>query len=100
MYTFINRFTVSGDTAEFERLIGEITDHMQTQPGFGSHALYRSGRNANVYLEIALWDSAADHQAATGSPEFRSRVQQVIKLAAADPAPFDLVSEHAAGKVA
>ncbi|MQS11264.1 antibiotic biosynthesis monooxygenase [Streptomyces kaniharaensis] len=96
MFTFINRFTVTGDVAQFETLVGEISDFMSTQPGFRSHRLYRSAADASVYVETAEWDDAASHKAATGSPEFRSRVGKVMGLAQAEPAPFDLIAQHGA----
>ncbi|MBV6695853.1 antibiotic biosynthesis monooxygenase family protein [Kitasatospora aureofaciens] len=96
MFTFINRFTVTGDVAEFEALVGEITDFMSTQSGFRSHRFYRSAADATVYVETAEWDDAASHKAATGSPEFRSRVGKVMGLAQAEPAPFDLIAQHGA----
>ncbi|MFI9273560.1 antibiotic biosynthesis monooxygenase family protein [Kitasatospora sp. NPDC052896] len=96
MFTFINRFTVTGDSTEFESLVKEITAFMSAQPGFRSHRLYRSAADARVYVETAEWDDAAAHKAATASPEFRSRVGKVMGLAQAEPAPFDLVAQHGA----
>ncbi|MFF2045692.1 antibiotic biosynthesis monooxygenase family protein [Kitasatospora sp. NPDC048239] len=96
MFTFINRFTVTGDVAEFETLVKEITEHMSAQPGFRSHRLYRSAANALVYVETAEWDDAASHKLATADPAFRSRVGKVMALAQAEPAPFDLIAQHGA----
>ncbi|MFD0399002.1 antibiotic biosynthesis monooxygenase family protein [Kitasatospora sp. NPDC059811] len=96
MFTFINRFTVTGDKTEFEAVVGEITAYMSAQPGFRSHRLYRSAADAQVYVETAEWDDAVSHKQATGSPEFRSRVGRVMALAQAEPAPFDLITQHGA----
>ncbi|MFI9320317.1 antibiotic biosynthesis monooxygenase family protein [Kitasatospora aureofaciens] len=96
MYIFINRFTVTGDVAEFETLVGEISEFMSGRPGFRSHRLYRCATDASVYVETAEWDDAASHRAATGSPEFRARVGKVMSLAKAEPAPFDLLAQHGA----
>ncbi|HET9118260.1 MAG TPA: AMP-binding protein, partial [Pseudonocardiaceae bacterium] len=94
MFTFINRFTVTGDAVEFERLLGQITAHMIAQPGFRSHRLYQSAQNNSVYTEIAEWDSADAHKQATSGADFREPVREVMKHATADPSPFVLRSEH------
>jgi heme-degrading monooxygenase HmoA len=96
MFTFINRFTVTGDIGEFETIVGEISDYMSAQPGFRSHKLYRSAADATVYVETAEWDDAAAHKQATSGQEFRSRVGRVMQLAKAEPAPFELVGQHGA----
>ncbi|RJQ86843.1 antibiotic biosynthesis monooxygenase family protein [Amycolatopsis panacis] len=96
MFTFINRFTVTGDAAEFRRLLGQITAHMTAQPGFRSHRLYQSARDEAVFTEIAEWDSAEDHQRATAGKGFREPVGEAMKHATAEPAPFVLRAEHGA----
>ncbi|GAA5608990.1 antibiotic biosynthesis monooxygenase [Streptomyces platensis] len=96
MFTFINRFTVEGGTEEFERRLADITAHMSQQPGFRSHRLYHSGKDPKVYVEVAEWEHAADHQRAARTEEFLVAVRQVQKLASADPAPYTLVTTHAA----
>ncbi|RDG36582.1 AMP-binding protein [Streptomyces corynorhini] len=88
MFTFINRFTVRGDAAEFEKRIGEITAHMSRQPGFRSHRLLRSAKDARLYVEIAEWDDARSHGRALRTETFQRAVREVQKLASADPAPF------------
>ncbi|KOG87064.1 oxygenase, partial [Streptomyces varsoviensis] len=94
MFTFINRFTVSGDTAAFEAGIAEITEHMTQQPGFHSHRLYRSAKDAAVYVEVAEWDDAESHQRAVRTEGFQRAVRPVMSLATADPAPFATVTAH------
>ncbi|MFI9228000.1 AMP-binding protein [Streptomyces rimosus] len=88
MFTFINRFTVQGDAAEFEKRVGEITAHMSRQPGFRSHRLLRSAKDPQVYVEIAEWDDAESHGRALRTETFQQAVSEVKKLASADPAPF------------
>ncbi|WP_253278837.1 antibiotic biosynthesis monooxygenase family protein, partial [Streptomyces californicus] len=88
MFTFINRFTVQGDAAEFEKRVGEITAHMSRQPGFRSHRLLRSAKDPQVYVEIAAWDDAESHGRALRTETFQQAVSEVKKLASADPAPF------------
>lgn len=96
VFTFINRFTVTGDATEFRRLLGQITAHMTAQPGFRSHRLYQSARDEAVFTEIAEWDSAEDHQRATAGKGFREPVGEAMKHATAEPAPFVLRAEHGA----
>ncbi|MGW4940914.1 AMP-binding protein [Actinoplanes sp. NPDC004185] len=95
VHTFINRFTVNGDTEEFESLLGTITNYMVEQPGFRSHRLYRSGVDPKVYVETAEWDDADAQRKAIGGEGFQGPVKQVMKIANAEPGPFTLVSEHA-----
>ncbi|GAO10341.1 antibiotic biosynthesis monooxygenase [Streptomyces lydicamycinicus] len=94
MFTFINRFTVDGDTAEFEKRLADITAHMTRQPGFHSHRLYRSGKDPKVYVELAEWEDAAAHQRAARTEEFLAAVRHVQQLATADPAPYTLLTVH------
>ncbi|RBQ20072.1 antibiotic biosynthesis monooxygenase [Spongiactinospora rosea] len=94
MYTFINRFTVSGDAAEFEGLLGKITEYMSRQPGFRSYKLYRSSNDPKVYVETAEWDDGGSHKQAVGRDGFRALVGPVMKLATAEPGPFELVSQQ------
>lgn len=96
MFTFINRFTVSGDVAEFERLLGELSSYMTQQPGFRWHRSYRSAQDATVYVEIAEWDDAAAHKQAMSGAGFLGPVQEVMKLATAEPGVFETISEHQA----
>ncbi|WP_432158443.1 MULTISPECIES: AMP-binding protein [unclassified Streptomyces] len=96
MHHFVNRFTVTGDPEEFERLLGKITDYMAGQPGFRSYRLYRSVKDPAVYVETAEWADAAAHQQAIGGEGFRGPVMEVMKLAQAEPGPYRLVGERQA----
>ncbi|GAA4545545.1 AMP-binding protein [Amycolatopsis samaneae] len=92
VFTFINRFTVTGDVAEFEQALHTITEYMAAQPGFRSYQLYRSAADAKVYVETAVWADAAAHKAAISGEGFRGPVRRVLGLAEADAAPFELVT--------
>ena len=94
MHHFVNRFTVTGDTEEFERLLGKITDHMAAQPGFRGYRLYRSAQDPTVYVETAEWTDGAAHKQAIGGDGFRGPVMEVMKLAKAEPGPYTLVTER------
>jgi heme-degrading monooxygenase HmoA len=88
MVTVINRLKVTGDEAEFLRILGEITDYMKGRPGFVGHHLYRSVRNPEVFVEMGEWKDAADHQAAMRNAEFTDRVKELVKHASAEPDVF------------
>jgi heme-degrading monooxygenase HmoA len=94
MFTFINRFQVTGDVTEFERVLNTISEYMTRQPGFRSARLYRSTCDQQVYVETAEWDSAEAHQQALSGGEFRGAVGELMKLATAEPSPFDLLTQH------
>ncbi|MFE7429450.1 antibiotic biosynthesis monooxygenase family protein [Streptomyces sp. NPDC057545] len=97
VFHFINRFTVTGDPAEFERILGEINAHMSAQPGFRRHRLYRSAKDPQIYVETAEWDSAELHRKAIGTDAFRAGVKKVMAHATAEPAPFTVVRENGTG---
>jgi heme-degrading monooxygenase HmoA len=88
MFTFINRFTVSGDPVEFERVLARLHGFMKAQPGYGSHQLYRSKKDPEVYVEIAHWNDPDAHRAAVSSAGFAERIGELRHLTTADPAPF------------
>jgi heme-degrading monooxygenase HmoA len=91
MVTVINRLTVHGAPAEFERIIGGITEYMKEQPGFSSHRLYRSRNRDNVYIETAEWTDAAAHRQAMQGDGFRDRVRELGAVATAEPDVFDTI---------
>ncbi|MEU0336030.1 antibiotic biosynthesis monooxygenase family protein [Streptomyces sp. NPDC006193] len=85
MATVINRLKVTGDRAEFERILGSMTAYMKRQPGFVAHRLYRSLRDADVYVELAEWREASDHRKAMQSREFQDLIPLIRKHAEAQP---------------
>ncbi|WP_282685740.1 MULTISPECIES: antibiotic biosynthesis monooxygenase family protein [unclassified Streptomyces] len=93
MITVINRLTVHGDVAVFEKVLEGITDHMSSQPGFLSHCLYRSLRKPNVFVETARWTDAASHRAAMKADAFQERVKGLGDLATPEPDIFEIVDE-------
>lgn len=94
MFTLINRFTVTGDTEEFENVLEGLTGFMIKQPGFRTHRLYHSNKDPQIYVEISEWDDPTGHRAAMGSEDFRGWVQKLMKLTTADPAPFTVIKEY------
>ncbi|MEU7142813.1 antibiotic biosynthesis monooxygenase family protein [Nocardia sp. NPDC046473] len=91
MYNFINRLTVTDDTVEFERAIGNVIEHMVRQPGFHSYQLYRSTDDSRIYVETAVWADAAAHRAAMAEEGLRNAVGKVLGLAKAEAGSFELV---------
>jgi long-chain acyl-CoA synthetase len=94
MYTFINRYSVSGDPAEFERILDRISAYMADQPGLCAHALYRSAKEDSVYVETAEWVDAAAHRSACGGAVFQQLLAELKRLATAEPGPFTRIREH------
>lgn len=99
MFHNINRFTVSGDVEEFERLLREVNKHMSAQPGFHFHRLYRSEREPNVYVETSEWESPELHKAAMSQDGFWGPVKQIGQLATVEPGAFEVVRESRAAGV-
>ncbi len=95
MITLINEFTVRGDAAEFERVFAASSDFMCQQPGFVSHRLVRSLRHPEVYVNIAEWESAEQHQKIVGSPQFAEHITGLAGLAEVKPDLYAAVLERA-----
>ncbi|MGX9891572.1 antibiotic biosynthesis monooxygenase family protein [Streptomyces sp. NPDC002276] len=98
MVTFINKLTVNGDLAEFQRIKHSMTEFMSAQPGYrGSSTLRQVGQD-NVFIEMAEWQDAASHQAALRSNEFRDLIKGLSGLASAEPGLYEEVPEDGAGR--
>ncbi|MCI3275061.1 antibiotic biosynthesis monooxygenase [Streptomyces cylindrosporus] len=95
MVTLINKFTVTGDVADFRRAIAGVSEFMRAQPGFLGHEMFRSLSKPDVFVETARWDAAESHKKAVQSEEFRTRVRALAGLATPDADLYDLVEEHA-----
>ncbi|MGW7416050.1 antibiotic biosynthesis monooxygenase family protein [Streptomyces sp. NPDC054863] len=70
MITFINRFTVTGPAAEFERVFDEASLFFTAQPGFLGHRLVRHTSDPAAYVNIAEWQDEASFQQALRQPGF------------------------------
>lgn len=77
MVTFVIKFTVHGDTAEFERVFFSHAAFMRQQPGFIDHHVVRSQRRPQVYLNVARWTDADAHQAAMRHAESRQLMTEL-----------------------
>ncbi|MER7768342.1 antibiotic biosynthesis monooxygenase family protein [Kitasatospora sp. NPDC096140] len=98
MLTIVNKLTVTGDRAEFERLLGEITGYMKSRPGFVSHTLYKSLKDENVLIETGTWESREAHAAALQGAGFRDRVGLLMKHATAEFEPCLEIPAFPAGQ--
>jgi long-chain acyl-CoA synthetase len=96
MVTLINKFLVTGDTQEFERVWRESSEFMCSQPGFISFRLHRSLNRPDVYVNVAVWESAQDHQRVLSGPEFAVHIKQLATLAKPDPDLYSTVIDSAA----
>jgi len=82
MVTFINNLTVTGDVTEFEQISAKLSDFMSEQPGYRKHALLRSLRRPEAFVEIAEWDDAEAHQRAVRSDSFQQLIRELAKVVA------------------
>ncbi len=93
MVTLLNRFTLHVDGEEFERVFAASSLFMRQQPGFIRHRLVRSLRDPKVYVNIAEWESPEHHMRAVRSDQFQVHIQELAKVATADPALYATVQE-------
>ena len=71
----VNTFVVAPEDAD--RLLqvwSEDAAFMKRQPGFISTQLHRGIAGSSVFVNVAVWESAAALRAAFFSPEFRAHV--------------------------
>ena len=80
MVTFITRFTVKGDPAEFERVFTDHAEFMKAQLGFLGFQLVRSLSNPNSYVNIGQWRDADAHRAVVTNPEFQQHAKAMRAL--------------------
>ncbi|MET7622266.1 antibiotic biosynthesis monooxygenase family protein [Streptomyces sp. NPDC005408] len=91
MATFVNKLTVHGDHETFLAVRNRITAYMATQPGYLGHQHLRRLGEGHVYLEIAVWQDAAAHRAAFGTPGFQQLLAELKPLVTAEPAMYEPV---------
>jgi long-chain acyl-CoA synthetase len=95
MVTLINKFTVAGESTDFERIWQESSEFMRQQPGFISFRLVRSLNNPQVYINIAEWADAESHQRVVGSPNFQQHIAELAAVATPEPNLCEVVIAHA-----
>ncbi|GHF81510.1 quinol monooxygenase YgiN [Streptomyces filamentosus] len=90
---FMNRLTMIGEPAEFERIYAEIGKIMSARPGLIRFRLVRSTKEADVYFNIAEWESQEAFQDALQTPEFRAQFEQLLPIIKGDPHVCEVVQE-------
>jgi heme-degrading monooxygenase HmoA len=89
----INEFTVAPeDTEQFLKAWAGDAGIMKQQPGFISTQLHRGIGKSRVFVNYALWESAADFRRAFNNPEFQSRVRDYPPSVVATPHLFQKVA--------
>ncbi|MCK2221096.1 AMP-binding protein [Actinomadura sp. ATCC 31491] len=91
MIVLMNKVTVTGDMAEFERAHDEIAAFMRAQPGARGFRLLGSLDEPNVFVELAEWDSQEAHAAAVRSPGFVERARALRAVAELDLGKYRVV---------
>jgi heme-degrading monooxygenase HmoA len=89
----INKFTVEPEQAD--QLLSAWADDaawMQRQPGFISTQLHRGVAGSSVFLNHAVWESAAHFRAAFTNPEFQAKLGHYPSSAVASPHLFRKVA--------
>jgi long-chain acyl-CoA synthetase len=83
--TLVNKFTVTGQPEEFEKIWEASSDFMRRQPGFVSFRLVRSLREPNIYINIAEWENAESHQRVMRGEGFQQHIAELGKVSRPDP---------------
>lgn len=89
--TLVNKFTVTADPAEFERIWTDSSDFMRQQPGFISFRLLRSLQDPQVYINIAEWADAESHRRVLQSDDFQTHISALANVAKPEPHLCDMV---------
>ncbi|MER7847437.1 antibiotic biosynthesis monooxygenase family protein [Kitasatospora sp. NPDC096077] len=85
MITFINRFTVTGPTEEFEQAFDKTSEFFTAQPGFVRHRLMRHTDDPNAYANLAEWEDEESFRKALQQPEFVAHRAALQALSTSDP---------------
>ena len=87
----INVFTVEPeDVPGFLRAWNADAAVMKQQPGFISTQLHK-GIRSRIFVNYAVWESAADFKRAFGNPEFQAKMRDYPQAVAASPRLFQKV---------
>jgi long-chain acyl-CoA synthetase len=98
MALLVNKFTVTGNPDEFERIWTDSSEFMRHQPGFVSFRLVRSVSQPGVYFNIAEWADVAAHERVVRSPAFQSHITELARLAKPEPSMCETVISHASAQ--
>jgi quinol monooxygenase YgiN len=91
MITLVNKVTVTGDLAEFERANLALAEFMREQPGARRFQLLRSMERPDVFVEVAEWDSREHHAAAISAPGFAERAKALRAVGEFERAMYTVV---------
>ncbi|MER5294953.1 antibiotic biosynthesis monooxygenase family protein [Streptomyces pharetrae] len=96
MITFINRFTVTGPTEQFEQAFDETSGFFTAQPGFIRHRLMRHTDDPRVYANLAEWQDEESFRKALRHPEFAAHRAALKALSTSDPHLYTPLYERSA----
>jgi quinol monooxygenase YgiN len=89
----INHFSIDlADAEQFLELWQENAAYMKRQPGFISAQLHRGIAGSGVFVNVAVWESAAALATASSSPEFRALNARLPDNVVARPHLFEKVA--------
>jgi len=89
----INQFNLPpGDAGRFPELWAQDAAFMKQQPGFISAQLHRGTAGSTIFVNVAVWESAAALGRAFGSPEFQALIARYPADAVAAPHVFTKVA--------
>jgi len=85
----VNVFTVSeSDIPALLKAWEEDANWMKRQPGYISTQLHRGIAGSTVFLNYAVWESAAHFRAAFSHPDFKTALEHYPSSAVASPHLF------------
>jgi quinol monooxygenase YgiN len=90
---FVNKLTVVGSADDMELIYSRIGAFMSAQPGLIRYQLVRSTKQADVYFNIAEWQSAEDFQRALKRDEFQQLYATLKPLIKGDAHLSEVVQE-------
>ncbi|MCS0602257.1 antibiotic biosynthesis monooxygenase [Streptomyces sp. LP11] len=85
MITLINRFEVTGSTAEFERAFAATSAFFASRPGFVRHRLLRHLDRPGHYVNVADWEDETSFHQALRQKEFAAHRAALRALSDSDP---------------
>ncbi|MGW0737858.1 antibiotic biosynthesis monooxygenase family protein [Streptomyces sp. NPDC002851] len=96
MITFINRFHVTGDAEEFEKVFDATSAYFAAQPGFIQHRLLRHLDEPHLYVNVAEWRDEESFRTALAQPEFAGHRAALRELSSSDPNLYTTLLERTA----
>src|SRR5215831_1517054 len=89
----INEFTVEPeDEEQFLKAWAADAVVMKSQPGFISTQLHKGVGGSRMFVNYAVWESAADFKRAFNNPDFRAKMKDYPPNTVASPHLFQKVA--------